>query len=130
VADTLDSPSNLGIFARLRKQEVYAKWTLLIVAIFLAHLAFAQGRAKVTSVDPTSGKVNDSLTLMGENLDKESVIAVYLSDDTTDYQATVVDQSADKIVVKVPKVKSGNYNVSIKVGEQILILPLRYAVQE
>ena len=70
------------------------------------------------------------MTLTGENLAKESVSAVYLSDDTMDYAAAVENQAADKIVVKVPKVKPGNYNVSIKVGEQIFILPLRFSVQE
>jgi hypothetical protein len=81
-------------------------------------------------VDPVAGKAADNMTLMGENLGKDAVSAVYLSDDTTDHEAMVVEQAADKIVAKVPKVKPGNYNVSIKVGEQIFILPLRFMVQE
>jgi hypothetical protein len=102
----------------------------LAAALLLTQVAFAQGRPKVTAVDPAMGKANDNLTLSGENLTKDLVAGVYLSDDTTDHEATVVSQATDKIVVKVPKVKAAGYNISIKVGDQILILPLRFSVQE
>jgi len=42
----------------------------------------------------------------------------------------VVEQGAEKIVVKVPQVKSGNYNVSIQVGDKLFIKPVRFKVQE
>ena len=51
---------------------------------------------------------------------------VFLSDDKQDFKATIVDQSEEKIVMKVPQVKSGNYNVSIQVGDKIFIKPLRF----
>ena len=102
---------------------------LLGMAVLLAHLVFAQAKPKVTMVDPQAGKTDDMVTLTGENLAKDNVSAVYLSDDTTDFPATVVQQAAEKIVMKVPKVKAGSYNVSIKVGDQIFILPLRFSVQ-
>ena len=105
----------------------------LAATLFLAQMVVAQGRPHVTAVDPQAGKANDSVTLMGENLGKDlgkdAVTGVFLSDDTTDHEAMVTEQPADKIVVKVPSVKAGSYNVSIKVGDQILILPLRFNVQ-
>ena len=101
----------------------------LAATLFLAQMVVAQGRPHVTAVDPQAGKANDSVTLMGENLGKDAVTGVFLSDDTTDHEAMVTEQAADKIVVKVPSVKAGSYNVSIKVGDQILILPLRFNVQ-
>jgi hypothetical protein len=55
---------------------------------------------------------------------------VYLSDDKSDYKAALVEQAGDKIVVKVPRVKAGNYNVSIQVGNNIYIQPVRFEVQE
>ena len=70
------------------------------------------------------------MTLMGENLGKDGISAVFLSDDTTDHKAVVVEQSGEKIVMKVPQLKAGNYNVGIQVGEQIFILPLRFSVQQ
>jgi hypothetical protein len=41
-----------------------------------------------------------------------------------------VEQSAEKIVVKVPQVKSGRYNISIQVGDKLFIKPVRFTVDE
>ena len=103
---------------------------VVAAAVFLSPVVFAQATAKVTGVNPSSGKANDSVTVMGEGLSKGSVVAVFLSDDKSDYKATIVDQAADKIVMKVPQVKPGGYNVSIQVGTGILIEPVRFTVQE
>jgi hypothetical protein len=102
----------------------------LAAVVLFAPLIFAQNTPQVTGVDPPSGKVNDSVTVSGQNLGKESVSAVFLSDDKSDFKATVVEQGAEKIVVKVPQVKSGNYNISIQVGDKIFIKPVRFTVQE
>lgn len=103
---------------------------LLLAVMLFSPLVSAQGTPKVTGVDPASGKVNDSVTIMGESLDKGSVVGVFLSDDKMDYKATIVNQAADKIVMKVPQVKPGGYNVSIQVGNGILIEPVRFTVQQ
>jgi hypothetical protein len=103
---------------------------LLLAVVLLSPLVSAQGTPKITGVDPASGKVNDSVTVMGESLDKGSVVGVFLSDDKTDYKATIVNQAADKIVMKIPQVKPGGYNVSIQVGNGILIEPVRFTVQQ
>jgi IPT/TIG domain-containing protein len=89
----------------------------------------AQNSPKVNMVDPLTGKVNDSVTLTGQNLGKEAVSGVFLSDDKDDFKATLVEQDSAKIVLKVPQVKSGGYNISIQEGDKILILPLRFTVQ-
>ena len=103
---------------------------LLMLAILLASpVLVSQGSPKVSGVDPTTGMVNDSVTVSGANLAKDSVSAVFLSDDKSDYKAVIVEQSADKIVMKVPQVKPGSYNISIQVGNGILIEPVRMTVQ-
>ena len=101
---------------------------LLATVVLVASLVFAQGTPRVTGVEPSSGKVNDNVTLTGESLGKSTVSDVFLSDDKTDYKATVVEQAAGKIVMKVPQVRPGAYNVSIQVGDKILILPVRFKV--
>jgi hypothetical protein len=98
--------------------------------VLLSPLLFAQNTPQITGVEPPSGKVNDTVTILGQNLGKDAVSAVYLSDDKNDYRATVVEQGAEKIIVKVPQVKSGNYNVSIQVGDKLFIKPVRFKVQE
>ena len=106
----------------------------LLVAValltLLGPLLFAQGSPLVTGVDPSSGKVNDTVTLAGENLGNGTVSAVFLSDDKTDYKATLLEQEEEKIVMKVPHVRPGRYNISIQTGNAIYIQPVRFTVQE
>ena len=102
---------------------------IAIVAISSRPLA-AQDNPGITSVDPMSGKVNDSITITGTALGKGSISAVYLSDDKNDYKASIVTQEDTKIVMKVPQVKAGSYNVSIQKGNSIFIQPVRFTVEE
>lgn len=101
-------------------------WAVVLLASFV----WAQAGPRVTGVEPTSGKVGDRLSVIGENLGKDAVEAAMLSDEEKDYPAVVVEQTAEKIVMKVPQVKSGDYNVSLKVGNNIYIQPVRFTVQE
>jgi len=89
----------------------------------------AQESPRVTGVDPASGKANDTITVSGENLGKSRVAAVFLSDDKDDFKAVIVSQEADKIVIKVPAVKPGSYNVSIQASNAILIQPTKFTVE-
>ena len=116
--------------ASRRSGRMRQRLTFLAAVVLLSPLIFAQSGPQVTGIDPSSGKVNDNVTVSGENLAKGSVSGVFLSNDKEDFKAAIVEQSADKIVVKVPQVKAGNYNVAIQVGDKILIKPLRFTVQE
>ena len=104
---------------------------LFLASVFLASFILsAQAPPRVSSVDPAMGKVNESITVTGENLDKTSVAGVFLSDDKLDYKAAIVDQEATKVVIKIPQVKAGGYNISIQIGTQVFIEPVRFTVQE
>jgi hypothetical protein len=108
-------------------------WRGLVLAaalLVLATMVLAQGSPRIAGVEPAAGKVNDAVTVTGENLGKESVAGFLLSDDKSDYKAALVEQAAGKVVFKVPQVKAGDYNVSIQVGNNILIQPVRFKVQE
>lgn len=113
-----------------RSRSVSKQWVFLAGAIFLASLAVAQNAPQVTGVDPASGKVNDTVTVSGSNLGKASVSSVYLSDEKNDYKAAIVDQGDDKITMKVPQVKAGDYNVSIQVGDKLFIKPVKFKVEQ
>jgi hypothetical protein len=122
----------------LAGHRLRASRRLIIVSAILALALFfvvtllpatAQTNSRVTAVDPTSGKVNDTVTVTGDSLGKAVVSGVFLSDDQNDHKATIVDQEAAKIVFKVPEVKAGDYNVSIQVGNSLLIQPVRFTVQ-
>ena len=119
---------NPGVsFHRQRAWRIFGLTAALLV---LATMVLAQGSPRIVGVEPSAGKVNDTLTVTGENLGKESVAGFLLSDDKTDYKAALVEQAAGKVVFKVPQVKAGDYNVSIQVGNNILIQPIRFKVQE
>ena len=104
-------------------------WMFLAGVTLFSTLAVAQNAPQVTGIEPASGKVNDTVTVSGNNLGKDSVSSVYLSDDKNDYKTTIVDQSEDKITVKVPQVKAGDYNVSIQVGNNLFIKPVKFKVE-
>ena len=120
-----------GRAVRYRNKAAYVGLRLLAAAaVLLAPLVFAQSVPRVTGIEPSSGKVNDNVTVKGENLGKGSVSAALLSDDKADHKATIVEQATEKIVIKIPQVKSGEYNISIQVGNNIYIQPLRFMVQD
>jgi hypothetical protein len=106
------------------------KWIFLAGLILFSSLAVAQNSPQVTAVDPALGKVNDTITVSGSNVGKDAVSAVYLSDDKNDYKSTIVDQSSDKITMKVPQVKAGSYNISLQVGDKLFIKPVKFKVEE
>jgi IPT/TIG domain-containing protein len=107
----------------------YKHWTILAAIILFSSLAIAQGAPQITGVEPATGKANDTVTLSGNNLGKASVSSVYLSNDKDDFKATIVDQGDDKITMKVPQVKPGDYNVSLQVGDKLFIKPVKFKVE-
>lgn len=121
---SVGNSNNISRSGNLRK-----RWVFLAGVILFSSLAVAQNAPQVTGVDPASGKVNDTVTVSGNNLGKGSVSSVYLSDDKNDYKATIVEQSDDKITVKVPQVKPGDYNVSVQVGDKLFIKPVKFKVE-
>ena len=96
----------------------------------LSVLAWAQAGPRITQIDPATGKVGANCTVMGENLGKDTVAGVLLSDEEKDYPAEVVEESSDKIVLTIPNVKPGSYNISLRVGNGIYIQPIRFTVEE
>jgi hypothetical protein len=112
------------------QQQAWRVFGLTAALLVLATMVLAQGSPRIVGVEPAAGKVNDTVTVTGENLGKESVANFLLSDDKTDYKAALMEQAAGKVVFKVPQVKAGDYNVSIQVGNNILIQPIRFKVQE
>jgi hypothetical protein len=115
----------------LRRKNITARLVFSIAVLLLSTIVFAQtqGTPKITKVDPSTGKVGDSVAISGMDLAKDAVAGVFLSDDKSDYKAAIVSQAADKIVMKVPQVKPGGYNVSIQVATGILIEPVRFTVE-
>jgi hypothetical protein len=117
-------------FATKHSRGMWLCGAFFAAAIFLAPITRAQNSPQVNTVDPAEGKVNDTVTLTGSSLDKATVSAVYLSDDKNDYKAAISEQSGEKIVIKIPQVKSGSYNITVQVGDKLFIKPVKFKVAE
>src|SRR2546423_10524321 len=80
--------------ASFRCTRVFLKigFIAVLLLLSLASRVGGQSSPKITAVAPAAGKVNDSVTLTGENLGKDSVTAVFLSDDKDDFKAILVEQ--------------------------------------
>ncbi len=65
-------------------------------------LLMAQGVPRMTTVDPVSGKPGDVITVNGENLQKDLVVKVYLTDGKNDFVVEVLEQTPTAIKFKIP----------------------------
>lgn len=80
----------------------------LFLAFGLA--VFAQTTPRMTTVDPTTGKAGDEITVAGENLEKAQVAKVYLTDEKNDVLVEVTEQTATSIKFKIPaKAQAGRF---------------------
>jgi len=75
----------------------------------MALVAYAQqSMPRMSTVDPEHGKAGDVITVAGENLQKEQVAKVFLTDGKNDIPVDVVQQSATSIKFRIPaKVPAG-----------------------
>jgi len=69
---------------------------------------------RMISVEPTSGKVGDILTVTGENLEKTHVAEVFLTDGKNDLKVPVTEQGATTLKFRIPpNVKPGRFALMI-----------------
>jgi len=85
--------------------------SLLVAASFVAYAQ--QAMPRMTSVDPVSGKKGDIIVISGENLQKELVAKVYLTDGKNDLQVEVTEQTATAIKFKIPAKATGRLTLMV-----------------
>ncbi len=87
--------------------------TALLVAASVASYA-QQAMPRMASVDPDNGKAGDVLVVTGENLAKDAVGKVYLTDGKNDTQVEIVEQTATTIKFKIPaKIANGRFALMV-----------------
>ena len=84
----------------------------LIVAACLAIYA-QQAMPRMTSADPAGGKAGDVIAVAGENLGKNLVAKVYLTDGTHDFEASITEQTDTAIKIKIPEKSNGRLALMI-----------------
>ncbi|MCU1239170.1 MAG: hypothetical protein JWP63_7137 [Candidatus Solibacter sp.] len=84
---------------------------ILMVAIFA--LCAQEAMPRMSSIEPSSAKVGDVVTVTGENLDKANVAKVYLTNQKTDLECEVTSQTATELKIKIPAKSTGRLALMI-----------------
>jgi hypothetical protein len=85
--------------------------SLLVAASFAAYAQ--QAMPRMMSVDPPNGKRGDVIAVAGENLQKDLVSKVYLTDGKNDLIVEVTEQTDTSIKFKIPAKAAGRLALMI-----------------
>jgi hypothetical protein len=83
--------------------------SLLLAAV----AAYGQGMPRMTAVEPANGKTGDEIVVSGENLQKEHVAKVYLTDGKNDIEVAVSAQTEKELKFKIPAKAAGRLSLMI-----------------
>src|SRR5262245_2369285 len=75
--------------------------------------AFGQAMPRMTSTEPPNGKVGDVIAVAGENLNKDAVAKVYLTNGKDDLEVQITEQTATAIKFKIPAKATGRMALMI-----------------
>jgi NMD protein affecting ribosome stability and mRNA decay len=104
---------------------------LLIVSFCAGVLLAADSKSpRVTTVEPDTGKVGDVATAKGENLDKDVVADLYLTDGKNDVKVVIMERAADSIKFKVPQIQAGRYRLMTGSKTAMIEQPVVFEVSE
>ena len=77
-------------------------------------MLLAQGMPRMNSVEPSNVKAGAEVTVNGENLDKNTVTEIYITDGKNDIRLEIMEQSAAAIKFRVPSAtKTGKFNLML-----------------
>ena len=79
--------------------------SLLVAASFLA--IGQQAMPRMVSVEPPNGKIGDVVAVSGENLQKDAVAKLYLTNGKDDLEVVITEQTATAIKFKIPAKATG-----------------------
>ena len=93
-----------------------------------------QAMPRMASVDPDNGKSGDVITVTGENLQKDLVAKVYLTDGTNDTEVQITEQNPTSIKFKIPaKVKAGRLALMVLTAgkdAKLMEQPVKVQIEE
>jgi hypothetical protein len=95
------------------------KWShipaaLLVLLSISLTLSAQVSYPSITKVAPDTAKAGAILSIAGENLDKDKVAEIYLTDGKNDIKLEIIEQTATALKVRVPDpVKTGRFSLMI-----------------
>jgi hypothetical protein len=88
---------------------------IAILLVLACALALAQqSMPRMTSCEPDNGKSGDVIVVSGENLTKDAVAKVYLTDGKNDIEVQVTEQTATSLKFKVPAKAKGRLALMVE----------------
>ena len=106
----------MGIVFGWRKSDEVVSYSRrsACVPVHLPELAAQATYPNITKVEPVTAKAGAVLSIAGENLDKDKVAEIYLTDGKTDIKMQIIEQAAAALKAKVPDpVKTGRFSLMI-----------------
>lgn len=101
-------------------------WWLAVVILLAVPLRAVDpypGTPLMKSVEPDRARPGDTVTATGDNLDRNRVAEVFLTNGKLDYRVEIKTQTESKIVFKVPvTTPGGRYNLMVLVAGKDLKL--------
>jgi hypothetical protein len=85
------------------------KLSFVVSAVVAAMLVVyaQQAMPRMATVEPGNGKAGDVIAVAGENLQKDQVAKVYLTDGKNDFEVQIVEQTATSVKFKIPAKATG-----------------------
>ena len=110
-------------------RQMFAVLFLLALSV---ELTAQEKSPRLTTVTPDTGKAAEAYLVAGENLAKDAVKELYLTDGKNDIKVEIVTQKEDSIQFKVPgPTKPGRYSLMILTadGKRFLEQPVRLTIE-
>ena len=104
---------------------------LFLIALSVALIAQDKS-PRLTTVTPDSGKPGDEYVAAGENLAKDAVKELYLTDGKDDIKVQMVTQKEESIQFKVPgNTKPGRYGLMVLTadGKRFIEQPVKVTIE-
>ena len=104
---------------------------LAVAAVLIAYAQ--QAMPRMSTAEPPNGKVGDVITVAGENLQKDTVAKVYLTDGKNDTEVQIVEQNATAIKFKIPAKVNGRLALMILTAgkdAKLMEQPVKVQIEE
>jgi hypothetical protein len=118
----------------LNRRAIPMKISLIALVVAAGCLAgYAQQAASpsIDTVNPPNGKVGAVITATGQNLQKDVVAKLYLTDGKNDIQVAVTEQTSTSIKFTIPDKAAGRMSLMILTADKdpkLMELPVKVSV--
>ena len=108
---------------------------LLLAYALPAGLQAQTGMPIIRSVEPTSCRIGDVLTIQGDNLGRDDVTTLYLTNTDVDIKVPIIEQTSTSIKFRVPReAKPGRFALMVLTakgggGQKLIEQPVKVTVE-